>query len=311
MAIRKDLSDLPRAEPDAGQPPSTNPKLTTMLGLEWYRQHVEAGRMEYGKAIPDLPYRASWAALRCDRALWAAMHDVPESDPPSVADAWRMELGSLVGESLQSVLRSLEGWESELVVDLQPAGIPGSAHVDLAKPRSDGTGYSHLVEVKTINGFSFKRCATGFKGAPAGPRFGHLMQVAAAGVALGADRVGVVYLSMENVSKDLAERYCGNGDIGRFAAEWWWDVNSLTSLVEKEAARIRRLVASDQVPWPALDDVEAPPGAVVVDPAKGNWQVRQGDVVITTGRHWMCGYCRHQQWCINQPATPTSKEAGI
>lgn len=316
MPIKKDLSDLPAAVQSSGVPPAKNPKMATLIAEKWYADYVAAGETSRSKALPDLPYRASWAGLRCDRALWAAMHEVPESNPPGLADSWRFSLGNMVGDSLQNVMASLEGWVGELEVDLRPAGIDGSAHVDLAKPREDGVGFSHVVEVKTVNGFAFKKCATGFKGAPTGPRMGHVLQAAAAAVALDADKVGVVYLAMENVSPDLAKAYCDNIEVGRFAAEWWYNVDNLRPMVEREAARIRRLYASPVTVYPVIDDEETPPGAVVVVPSTGVWQLRQNDQIITTGKHWMCNYCRHQDWCVEvtqqkNATEPTSIEEDI
>jgi hypothetical protein len=50
--------------------------------------------------------------------------------------------------------------------------------------------------LKTVNGFSFKMKATGFKGPAEGPSWAHILQGALAARALGADTMIIAYLSM-------------------------------------------------------------------------------------------------------------------
>ena len=310
MPIKKDLSDLPSAS-SAGVPPARNPVITTRLAEAWYARYKANGEDVLLPAIPELPYRASWTGLRCDRALWAAMNKVEETNPPGLTESYRFNIGSLVHGDMQSVFAEFgENWKSEVDVDLRTIGIPGSAHADLI--RYDADGKPNLVcEIKTINGFGFKRHATGFKGEPEGPRTGHVLQGALVAAALGAPKVAVIYLSMELLSPDLAKRYVDN-EVGRFSAEWHYMTDDLMPLVDNEVARIRRIISlGDQVAVPAIDDPEYPAGAVVVDPTHKRWELQDDGVIIATGTLWFCDYCNYRDWCNGTPITTTNVEVNL
>lgn len=132
MPPRKDLSGLPTAQQRTARPPSQNPLFLRPVMTRWAEQ--EMANDDYAPAIPGRPYRASMAGLRCDRQLFYALTGVEPSEPRSVADVWRMKLGGMVHDGLQDVLDSLgNGWRRELIVDLRPIGIDGSAHADVAQ----------------------------------------------------------------------------------------------------------------------------------------------------------------------------------
>ena len=129
--IRRTIDDLPRAQAAAARPPSKNMLVLEPVVQAWWDTHTD----NYEKAISDLPFSASMASQRCDRSLWYTMTGTTESDPPTVADVWRMDLGSMVHTTLQSQLHALgqQGWRREVLVDLRNVGIQGSAHADLVQ----------------------------------------------------------------------------------------------------------------------------------------------------------------------------------
>lgn len=132
MPPRKDHSGLPTSTRPPARPPSKNLLFLQPVMDLWHRQIL--ANDEYLPAIPGRPYRGSMAGLRCDRQLFYALTDVERTVPRSIADSWRMNLGSMIHHGLQEILDSLgDGWRREVIVDYRPIGIDGSAHVDLAK----------------------------------------------------------------------------------------------------------------------------------------------------------------------------------
>lgn len=129
--IRRTIDDLPRAQAAAARPPSKNMLVLQPVVDAWWDAHTD----DYEKAISELPYSASMSSQRCDRSLWYTLTGVEESNPPTVADVWRMDLGSMVHATLQSQLAALgqQGWRREVLVDLRNVGVQGSAHADLVQ----------------------------------------------------------------------------------------------------------------------------------------------------------------------------------
>jgi hypothetical protein len=241
------------------------------------------------------------------------MKNIPKSDPPGLADAWRMGLGTTVHEMLQTIGTELfagdddfENVKSEVDVDLRPIGIEGSAHIDMVFTYK---GKLTVLELKSAGGFKFKMAATSFKGPPEGPSFGHIMQAALSAKALGAENVVIAYLAMENVSPSLAKAYT-KSEAGRFAAEWHYTVEELEPWIEAEVKRIQGIAAvvkndNAKVPPRQLCDPEIAPGAVVTDPNHGVWVALESPLsqtIIDTGDTWMCAYCDHRTKCIEDGA---------
>lgn len=131
---RRDLSNLPAAAAKPVRPPSKNPIVVNEIAEAWHRQYLSSGDDDYAPAIAGSRYRASWAGQRCDRQTFYAMTGEPRTVPLSMSSAWRMKLGNLVHDELDEVMHALgNGWRSEIVVDLAPLGVPGSAHADLVR----------------------------------------------------------------------------------------------------------------------------------------------------------------------------------
>ena len=306
MPINSSIDDLPLPQRPAGNPPATTMIVVDKLAEAWYAK--DQAEHDGSKAIPELPFRLSAVANRCDRQMYYSLTDESASNPPTIADSWRMGLGTMVHESLQQHFASINSrWQAEVVVDLRNINIEGSGRVDLYCPDDGGT----VVEVKTVNGFSFKMKATTFKGPAEGPQWAHVLQGAIAGRALNASKLIIAYFSMELVGPDLAKAY-SSSEVGRFGAEWHYDLTepSMVDAVDKELARIRRLTAAAKakaVPARILDDPSIPAGAHVVSPLAGNWAVTkpiyhtadgQPDFEVTqAGKSWFCSYCRWQSTC--------------
>lgn len=306
MPITNDLSDLP-FQRGSGDPPRAVPRLVTKLAEAWHAQLVDG--FAHG-AIPELPYRGSDSSKRCDRQLQYALQKLPDSDPNDIASIWRMNTGTMVHEALQSVFPAAfagDGTtvEVEKVLDLREIGIPGSQRVDVVLTSADGV--SVPLELKTVNGFGFKKMATSFKGAPDGPRSGHRLQLAFAIVALDAPYGVLGYLSLENISPDLLKSMYGDEALAvqQFAAEWVVTRADADSLVAQERTRIERVmraVDADVLVTRELVDPDYPVGATVQNPMTGSWTVNEQGMQVDAGKTWMCGYCNQRARCMTDGA---------
>lgn len=134
MAIRRDLSDLPTAAARPARPPAKTSVVVEQIADAWYQQWLTSGDAEYLPAVAGRWYRASFAGQRCDRQQYYALAGEERSNPTSIAGIWRMKLGNLVHDELGNVIEQLgDGWRTEVIVDLEPIGVDGSAHADMAR----------------------------------------------------------------------------------------------------------------------------------------------------------------------------------
>lgn len=313
MPIVKDNSSIPFPSRGEDRSPVKNPVVVPVLAQKWFAKYQAEGQVGRAKAIPERRFRASWAGKRCDRSLYYALIDSPESEPSTLADYWRFGLGTMVHEYLQDAFVDLfPNVECEVAVDLAPIGVDGSATVDMVVPAPEG-GRPTVVEIKTINGFGFKKSATAFKGPAEGPRWSAVVQGALAAMALDADLI-VAYLSLENLSPSIALNYGDGTNVGQFAAEWHFTNEQVREIALAEVERINRVMVmldADIVPPRTLHDPEIQPGGTVFDPAKGSWSVRSGDTVLATGRTWMCDYCSHRTLCVADGEGGSVNEGGF
>lgn len=301
MPIRHDLSALSTGEQIDADPPR-RPKIVHLLAERW----VEQFGNKYAEAsIPDAgPYRASMASSRCDRQLEYALRGTDKSNPPGLADIYRMNLGTTVHDLFETQMDEQfpDSWESEVTLDLRDIGIPGSQRIDGIKTLDNGDRIP--FELKTQGGFGFKMCATNFKGPPEGPRSGHRLQLAYAVVHQDAPYGVLAYLSLECLSPDIFKSIGGQHDAEKFAAEWVLSREDADILVDYERARIervlRRVTAGDDHLTRMLHgpDRGYPTGAIVKDPTRGTWVVMVNGQPTQTGRTWMCGYCDYRDQCI-------------
>lgn len=302
MRIQNNISDLPTASADAGVPPVRHPEIGVALAQAWFNQYVADGHVDKARALPELPYRASYASKRCNRQLYYALAGTPESEPLTIASAWTMGLGTMVHEHFQAkYLEMFPDAIVEPVGDLRLMGIAGSGHADLVVTDQE-TGERTLVELKTTGGFSFKMMATTFKGAPQGPRFSYLLQSAMMAKALDCDRVIIVLLSLEPVSASLAEQY-SEDEAGRFVAEWHYSIEELEGLIDDERIRVSSIlnrVDTGRIPSRTIVDPEFPAGATVTAPlaSRAPWVVYDQDKnIVDSGQYWGCAYCSFRTKC--------------
>lgn len=313
MTLKRDLSDLPTAPspfeqtaaPGVNRVPDKNPLVGPALAAEWFKTRVHDDNLPL--AMPDAgPHRGSDAG-KCSRAIGYRMLGTEQSDPPTIADHWRMDLGSMVHAELQTAIEATTpGSISEMVLDLNTVGIPGSMRLDLLHRLDDGR--YEACEIKTINGFGFKASATTFKkSGPDGPRESHVLQAAlgAAAAAATYDVTGarIVYLSMELVSPDLAANIGLGGEVGRFTAEWFIPLEVCQAIAAREAERLTWLRNEIEtglwirplIPITPLDD---PRNLKVVNPSTGAAVLVDG----TGSNSWACGYCSYKSQCIRDHA---------
>lgn len=305
MPIKNNLSDLPR---DEGWPPDENQHLVNALMREWDLLHPNDGR---AMSVEGRLWRASWAGT-CRRSLHYNVTRQPVTNPPTVADRWRMNTGQLVHDELDAMAvafaaqleaKAEDGVEPTKVlvehkVDLRPAGIDGAATADLVIMKANGS--TTVVECKSVVGFKFKQKATKFNGPPKGPDLSHIIQAAVTAKALDADRVIVLYLALENVSPSLAYRASDDG-LGRMAAQWTLSRGMYEPIAEAEIARVNEVLATVEAGVlaerlvPNDDGVER----LIVNPAKGLWNdVADDGRILDSGKAWQCDYCDFRDRCI-------------
>jgi hypothetical protein len=333
---------LPRSKQDAGHPPSAHPEFVSALARAWFDE-AETKGFDLERAIPAAgPYRASFASKRCDRELWYSMNDVPESNPPGIATHWGFAMGHYVHEALQGAINKIHPYSrSEVDVDLNVIGIPGSAHADLVTyfpcdtcggagvlPLQDDMGETcvlcsgsglgdcdAVIEIKSVNATGFATMCTRDRGAPEGPRSGHVMQAAMVGAALGARRVVIIYMALENFSNWRHKRFAfDQSDTGKFTAEFEFPMVGLLASVKEEARRIKWVNAQPVRPPRRINDVELPVGSIITDPnpPSGNAIYHVDPEYDEAGRlsdfrgmgtWWFCAqYCGHRDQCVKDGA---------
>lgn len=315
MPIARPIDDLPRPSP-AGAPLRSGTALAHQIADKWWKQYQESPDFERASAMPELPLRASMIGKRCDRALWYMLTDTPMSNPPGAAGVWRMRMGKLIHDEIETLIahnrfdddNNKHGWWSEEVTDLSVIGYPGSSHADLIY-------YHHGVatminETKSLGGFAFKLATTTFKGEPQGAKWQDVMQAAIVAVARDVAMIVALYISPEAISPDVAERN-GLDEYGKFIAEWQFNTADWAQDVYTEIARQNRILKlatpyeheGREITWipeRSIDHPDYPGGALIDNPAKGHWVTLNpatGDVV-KSGTAWFCGYCNHRDQCL-------------
>lgn len=313
MPVVKPIDDMPKPGPSGDNAPLTGEEtlLAHRLADAWWKLYEAED--EYERAMPELPLRASMMGTRCDRALHYDIIDQEESDPAGPSFSYRMMMGKKAHDAVAAVLETgkldagglKHGWFDEEVVDLRPAGYPGSAHGDLVY--YDHGVPSVVAENKTIGGFAYKKCAARFNGGPDGPRWEHVMQAAIVAVARNIPKIVVLYLAMEPLSPDVAKS-TGTDEYGKFIAEWHADTEDWRAAVQVEVARqkrVLRLSTPDDEgqywrPERTIVHPDLPGGAFITNPNSGKWDALDANGrTVKSGKVWYCGYCRHRQTCLD------------
>ena len=298
MPLAKDLSGLPTVSPH-GEPPVKNPTIGPLLAEQWAAQFVdtEAHPVDLPMSHEGARVRFSWAGS-CGRQISYRMTEAEPSEPLTPADHWRFGLGHLVHDQMQAVVEAaFPGAQSEVKTKLEGGLLAGHCDIEVAEENRRIS-----IELKTINGFGFKK-AIGARGPAEGPRTSAKIQAALNALASDADEVVIVYLSLENLSPREAHNL-GTDEIGRFCAEWHYTREEFEPWAELERERFLDIIAHVDAGGlaPAYVPVEMPPDALIIDPVKGMWQLRDGawndGKVIDAGSWWGCSYCGFQSKCI-------------
>lgn len=299
-----------------GNPPDEHPRILPSLLDAWYEQYLADGK-DYRATATGTLLRGSDAGA-CSRALSyeierriARAHNetvlaqdskatnllpvIEPSNPPSIADAYRFEVGSITHLLAQDVWQKV--WPGCTVEAIGTFETPAlSLHADALITMVDGTKVA--VELKSTGGFAMKSMAQGTKQRPPeGPRTSALLQGSLAALALDADLLVILYLGLELTSVDEAKRH-GLTEAGRCGAEWSYTRGEFEPLARAELERLG--VVLDVVEHGGLAPrtiPDLPAGAVVVNPANGAWVVEEDGMVLDQGETWACGYCRDRDRC--------------
>lgn len=285
---------------DTRRLPDDDPWFIVPVVEDWYREYVAQGLTEKAFALPGSKVRASWAG-DCAHAVALHVAGVEPTDPPTVADAWRFNIGTLVHEQVQAAIeKAFPGSRSEVKVRI---GEHGSGHMDLWVVKPDGETWS--VEIKTINGTGFRRSTS--RRDPEGVRIKYAMQGALNAYSHDPqpDHLLIAVFSLETMSTKEADKNLLPDEYSRFAAQYTFTRDEYTTLALDEIARLERIVTvteergSDYVPRLIPDPFL--PHHKVRDPRKGLLSVLDdNDREIGIGHTWHCGYCPFQSHCCEE-----------
>lgn len=260
----------------------------------WWEEYVGGGNMQKDFALPGSRFRASWAG-DCSRSLAYHLAGVEETDPPTVADAWRFNIGTLLHEHVQATVeRAFPGSSSEVKVRI---GTDGSGHMDMLVVKPDGKRVS--VEIKTVNGFGFKKMV-----GEEGPRIKYVMQGALNAAAMDPipDELVIAVFSLECMSPGEARKHGLNDEYRRFAGQWTFDQETFLPIAERERNRVEAIMAKVDAEGPTSVRRIIPdpslPRHVVINPDKGLLELRDArGEAVGLGHTWHCGYCPFQTQC--------------
>lgn len=281
--------------------PDNDPWFVEPVVSEWYANYVAAGNTDRDFALPDSRWRASWAG-DCARALAYRMAGTETSNPTTVADAWRFNVGQMLHDHIQSTI--VKRWpNSEIEVKVR-IGDDGSGHGDCLVVLDDGRRVA--VEIKTIGLTGFKTSTLGKSktAPPEGARVSAIMQGAlcAASMDPQPDELVIAYFSLENISvyasKNLPSEY------SRFGAQWTFSRDEYVQIAQDEIRRMARIAQITDSLGPLavpriIPDPNLPPHRVA-NPATGLLHIidpETGDF-LRNDRTWRCDYCPFREQCI-------------
>lgn len=267
--------------------------------LDWWKDYVDSGRTSKEFAIPGTRVRASWAG-DCARAIAYHVAGVEESNPITVADAWRFNVGQMVHDQVQAKIEAaFPGSVSEVKVSI---GEHGSGHMDMWVVRADGRTVS--VEIKTVNGTGFRRMVDARN--PEGPRVKYVMQGAlnAANHDPLPDELLIVVFSLECMSEKQASMNNVTSEYQKFSAQWTFTKEEYLDIAHYEQQRLERIVTLVDSHGPGAVPRMMPdpslPQHLVVNPKRGVINLHDKDgFVVGTGHVWQCNYCSFQDHCDN------------
>lgn len=330
----------------------------TAVSESWLEHYERVERERWG--ADDRPIepagartRASWAA-NCARELGYKIMGEEQTEPPSIASKWTFRMGNLVGDDWQPALTA--AFDAELEVVGSYLDGEGGIHLDAKLTLDDfcgacagagerfvvglsaegetdpcpecagtGDGRCQVVELKSRNGFGFKKMI-GDRGTPEGPRTSEMTQLAIqAANTPGCIGGWLLVVALENLSVNAAEK-AGVDEIGRFLKAYYFPIDQLRGIAEREEKRVARvleivdarLVAIAErkgghgpgddahlppLPPRAIPDPEIPAQARITDPASGRWELVVDGELRDFGETWRCSYCSFRSRCIRDGAS--------
>ena len=200
--------------------------------------------VEEAKSRPDLAHAIEGTRLRhsdagsCARKIGLKVAGYEASDPMDGPGLWVTYLGHIIHEAVQEQIvaaygteqvgiESTVGWDDlsasghlDALIDIP--SLPGATKIP-TRPGHDS--YRIVLELKTMGGFGFdksvglNRKAYALTGKPEGPRSSAKLQGALNALAADADELRIGHISLEAVSKQLAEKVKFS-DEQRILAEW-------------------------------------------------------------------------------------------
>lgn len=305
MAIKRDLSQLPKAKAERkqGWAPDPEPTYGKLLVDAWHDKQEPRPL-----ADPDARFRHSDAAA-CSRLVAYAALDIEPTNPMDRAGSFVAEQGHLIHEAWQNVLLQRFGpYVAQVEVEVVEGEMAG--HID-AVVVVQVPGKNLLppkivsIEVKSVGGYAYQ-LAVGARGAPEGPRHTAVVQGALNARAVNADEMRVIYFSREAISVQTARRK-RMPELLRVCSEWTLTRDQYEPIADAEIARvgaILELVDDGMLPRRHIPDPQLPDNHLIVDPREGSWVEQDAaGAVVDTGSAWQCVYCRYQDLCDGHPGT--------
>lgn len=277
MTIQRDLSHLSSNIVQREEERSS--VYARVLIEQWKALAEERGTLAH--AVDGTSMRHSMSG-KCARQIHYYLTKAEVTNPFDLPAYWSTGLGTAVhGWWEEALVRAFPKAEVEKVVYIKEADSSG--HVDAWIP---GEGIS--VELKSINGFGFKKIAED----NSGPRYSDFVQCCVNAYALKAERAVLIYLSLEAISRGRAEKR-NIDELGRISKEFHFTPEIFNEVALKEIERWGHIREAGADTPRAIPDPEIQKGARVADPSTGRLEVDGKSV----GYAWMCGYCAYQDRC--------------
>lgn len=285
--------------------PDSTPWFAAATVNGWWEDHLATGGDHKPHAIEGTRFRSSDSG-KCSRYLAYKFAGLEPSDPPSVADTWRMATGTLTHSLVQPAIeRAFPGSQSE--VKVHHNGVNGSGSMDMlvTRPHERGTPWVSSVEIKSTGRTAFEAMTLGVYRKPAeGPRWGYVVQAAinAASMDPLPDDMVIVVFSLELVGADRVERL-GMDEFGRFCAQWTFTQEEFVDIAERELKRVDQIMQRVDSDGPQAVERRLPDPRYgrnrVADPSSGTLTLLDGAGEPSgKDKAWECMYCNFQTLCV-------------
>lgn len=281
--INKNLSHLPKVAEVVSE--EKGDKVYAKLLVEaWAKKAQSKGPK--GHAVEGTSMRHSMSG-KCSRAIHYYLTGAEVTNLFDLPAYWATGLGTAIHEWWQDSLKeAFPNSEVEVICHVPKADSSGSA--DAVVHEDDGT--LTVLELKSINGFGFKKIAESGDG----PRHSDFIQLCVNAASLKADKAVLIYLSLEAVSKGRAMKF-GLDEVDRIAKQFEWTREEFLPVANSEVSRWQHIREMGSATPRMIPDPQYPAHSVVSDPSKGLLMNPDGSYA---GVAWNCGYCQYQAKCV-------------